>query len=40
MKTLKLQVNPQTGAALQGDIEQTMENAETAARDIKQRLEL
>lgn len=40
MKTLKLEVNPQTGAALQGDIEQTMENAETAARDIKQRLEL
>ena len=40
MKMLKLEVNPQTGAALQADIQQTMENAETAARDMKERLEL
>jgi len=40
MKLLKLDVDPISGAELQETIEQTMKNAESAARDIKQRLDL
>ncbi|HEY7244538.1 MAG TPA: tripartite tricarboxylate transporter substrate-binding protein [Xanthobacteraceae bacterium] len=40
MKQLKLDVNPKPGAELQATIQQTMQTADTAARDIKERLGL
>ena len=40
MKTQGLEINPQTGAALQAEIERTMEGAESAAHDFKRLLDL
>lgn len=40
MKAQGLDVEPESGVALQNEIEHTMQNAAAAARDLKQRLDL